>query len=107
LTTRAKLCDVSFQLRRGEILGLAGLMGAGRTETARAIIGADPLSSGTVKVNGRQVRITSPSAAARMGICYLSEGRKQLGVLPGQRVGGKISLPGPGGARHAVIAYAA
>src|SRR5699024_12107417 len=61
LRTRAKLRDVSFRLRRGEILGLAGLMGAGRTETARAIIGADPLSSGTVKVNGRQVRITSPS----------------------------------------------
>ena len=93
LRTRAKLRDVSFRLRRGEILGLAGLMGAGRTETARAIIGADPLSSGTVKVNGRQVRITSPSAAARMGICYLSEDRKQLGVLTGQSVRDNISLP--------------
>jgi len=93
LRTRAKLHDVSFRLRRGEILGLAGLMGAGRTETARAIIGADPLSSGTVKVNGRQVRITSPSAAARMGICYLSEDRKQLGVLTGQSVRDNISLP--------------
>src|SRR5699024_9292557 len=93
LRTRAKLHDVSFRLRRGEILGLAGLMGAGRTETARAIIGADPLSSGTVKVNGRQVRITSRSAAARMGICYLSEDRKQLGVLTGQSVRDNISLP--------------
>lgn len=93
LTTRAKLCDVSFQLRRGEILGLAGLMGAGRTETARAIIGADPLSSGTVKINGRPVRISSPSAAARLGICYLSEDRKQLGVLVGQSVRDNISLP--------------
>jgi ribose transport system ATP-binding protein len=96
LQTRAKLRDVSFHLRRGEILGLAGLMGAGRTETARAIIGADPLSSGTVKVNGRQVRITSPTAAARLGICYLSEDRKQLGVLVGQSVRDNISLPSLG-----------
>src|SRR5699024_1426184 len=93
LRTRAKLRDVSFHLRRGEILGLAGLMGAGRTETARAIIGADPLSSGIVKVNGRQVRITSPTVAARLGICYLSEDRKQLGVLVGQSVRDNISLP--------------
>jgi ribose transport system ATP-binding protein len=93
LQTRAKLRDVSFQLRRGEILGLAGLMGAGRTETARAIIGADPLSGGTVKINGASVRISSPSAAARLGICYLSEDRKQLGVLVGQSVRDNISLP--------------
>lgn len=93
LETRAKLRDVSFSLRRGEILGLAGLMGAGRTETARAIVGADPVFAGTLKVRGREVRITDPAAAARLGICYLSEDRKQLGVLVGQSVRDNISLP--------------
>lgn len=93
LRTRSKLHGVSFSLRRGEILGLAGLMGAGRTETARAIIGADPLSSGTVLLDGRRANISSPSVAARLGICYLSEDRKQLGVLVGQSVRDNISLP--------------
>lgn len=93
LWTKSKLRDISFDLRRGEILGLAGLMGAGRTETARAIIGADPLSSGAVFVNGRRVSISNPSTAARLGICYLSEDRKQLGVLVGQSVRDNISLP--------------
>src|SRR5699024_4166372 len=93
LRTRAKLRDVSFRLRRGEILGLAGLMGAGRTETARAIIGADPLSSGTEKANGPQLRITRPSVSCLMSSCYLSEDRKQLGVLTGQSVRDNISLP--------------
>ncbi|MCM1014002.1 sugar ABC transporter ATP-binding protein [Brevibacterium sp. XM4083] len=93
LQTKAKLRGISFDLRRGEILGLAGLMGAGRTETARAIIGADPLTAGTVSVDGRAVTIGSPAAAARLGICYLSEDRKQLGVLVGQSVRDNIALP--------------
>ena len=93
LTTKSKLRGISFDLRHGEILGLSGLMGAGRTETARAIIGADPMSSGELLVNGRSVRIPTPAAAARMGICYLSEDRKQLGVLVGQSVRDNISLP--------------
>lgn len=93
LATKAKLKGISFGLRRGEILGLAGLMGAGRTETARAIIGADPLSAGEIRFGGRRVRIPNPAAAARMGICYLSEDRKQLGVLTGQSVRDNIVLP--------------
>ena len=73
--------DVSFQLRRGEILGFSGLMGAGRTEVARAIYGADPFDSGEIFVNGQKVNITSPSVAVKHGICYLSEDRKRYGLL--------------------------
>ena len=72
--------DVSFELRRGEILGFAGLMGAGRTETARAVFGADPIESGTIEVHGRPVRIESPSDAVAEGIGYLSEDRKRYGL---------------------------
>jgi ribose transport system ATP-binding protein len=72
--------DVSFELRRGEILGFAGLMGAGRTETARAVFGADPIESGTIEVRGRPVRIESPSDAVAEGIGYLSEDRKRYGL---------------------------
>ncbi|MFC7404320.1 sugar ABC transporter ATP-binding protein [Georgenia alba] len=86
LSTRSLLRDVSFELHRGEILGFAGLLGAGRTETARAVIGADPRSSGTIEVGGRPVRIDQPSDAVRHGIGYLSEDRKQLGLMLEQSV---------------------
>ncbi len=72
--------DVSFSLRRGEILGIAGLIGAGRTETARAIFGADPLESGTIEINGKPVTISSPMDAVRNGLGYLSEDRKRFGL---------------------------
>jgi ribose transport system ATP-binding protein len=72
--------DVSFQLRRGEILGFAGLVGAGRTEVARAIFGADPFDSGDVLVRGHKVQIRRPSDAVRCGIAYLSEDRKRCGL---------------------------
>ena len=71
--------DVSFELRKGEILGFAGLMGAGRTETMRALYGADE-SSGEIWINGRKTRITSPRDAVRKGIGYLSEDRKRFGL---------------------------
>ena len=73
--------DVSFHLRKGEILGFAGLMGAGRTEVARALYGADPKDSGTVRINGRKVNIRNPEEAVRNGICYLSEDRKRYGLM--------------------------
>ncbi len=73
--------DVSFELRRGEILGFSGLMGAGRTETARALFGADPRDSGDVYVEGKKVSIHSPQDAVREGIGYLSEDRKRYGVV--------------------------
>ena len=81
LTRRGKFEDVSFKLRRGEILGFSGLMGAGRTEVARALFGADLPDSGTVRINGKPVRIRNTTAAVRHGIGYLSEDRKALGIL--------------------------
>ena len=73
--------DVSFELHKGEILGFSGLMGAGRTETARAIFGADPKESGDIYINGKKVEINSPQDAVRNGIGYLSEDRKQFGIV--------------------------
>src|SRR3954453_10159565 len=65
LRTRDLLRDVSFELRRGEILGFAGLMGAGRTEVARAIVGPDRIAGGTIRVHGRGVKIHTPAEAAK------------------------------------------
>ena len=73
--------DVSFELHEGEILGFAGLMGAGRTETARAIFGADPKQGGDIYVNGKKVNIGSPEDAVKLKIGYLSEDRKRYGVV--------------------------
>jgi ribose transport system ATP-binding protein len=84
--------DVSFTLRRGEILGLAGLMGAGRTEVARAIFGADPLDAGEIMVRGKAVKINSPTDAVAQGIGYLSEDRKHFGLATGLDVETNIVL---------------
>ena len=73
--------NVSFELHKGEILGFSGLMGAGRTETARALFGADPKQSGTIYINGKEVTINSPQDAVKLGIGYLSEDRKRYGVV--------------------------
>ena len=73
--------DVSFELRKGEILGFSGLMGAGRTETARALFGADPKESGDIYVNGKKVEIKTPEDAVKCGIGYLSEDRKRYGIV--------------------------
>ena len=95
--------DVSFSVRKGEILGLAGLMGAGRTEVARAIFGADPVEAGEVLVHGKPVTIRRPQDAVRAGIGYLSEDRKQFGLATGLDVRNNIALAtlsrftGPGG----------
>jgi len=86
LSTPTLLQDVSFDLRRGEILGFAGLIGAGRTELARAIIGADPKSAGKIFVNGRESNIKDPSDGVAAGIGYLSEDRKKFGLMLGQNV---------------------
>jgi ribose transport system ATP-binding protein len=80
------LKNVSFELRKGEILGFAGLMGAGRTELARALIGADPKTSGKIFLRGKEVKIKSPSDAVKSGIGYLSEDRKKYGLLLIQNV---------------------
>lgn len=73
--------NVSFKLRKGEILGFSGLMGAGRTEVARAIFGADKITDGTIKVNRKAVDIDTPCSAVRYGICYIPEDRKRYGLL--------------------------
>ncbi len=92
LSTPRLLRDVSFTVRRGEILGFAGLVGAGRTETARAIIGADRHSRGRIIVNGRPVKINHPADAVRHGIGYLSEDRKRFGLLLERTVNSNILL---------------
>jgi len=92
LSTRSLLRDVSFDLRRGEILGFAGLMGAGRTEVARAIVGADPISSGQIELHGKVVTTANPAQAAALRIGYLSEDRKALGVLLERNVRENIVL---------------
>jgi len=75
------LADIGFEVRRGEILGIAGLVGAGRTEMARAVFGADPFDSGRVTVEGRQVHIRSPQDAIRHGIGMVPEDRKQQALF--------------------------
>ena len=78
--------DVSFELHKGEILGFSGLMGAGRTETARALFGADPMDSGDIYVHGKKVTIKSPQDAVKAGIGYLSEDRKRYGCVVAKSV---------------------
>ncbi len=84
--------DVSFQLKRGEILGFAGLVGAGRTEVARALFGADRVEAGEVYVRGRKVPIKAPRDAVRLGIGYLSEDRKRYGLTLGMDVETNVVL---------------
>jgi len=74
------LKDCSFEVRSGEILGFAGLVGAGRTELARAVFGADPVDSGRVELEGREIQVKSPQAAIAAGIGYLTEDRKGAGL---------------------------
>ncbi len=93
LSTALLLKNVSFELQRGEILGFAGLMGAGRTETARALVGADPKTSGDVVVFGKPVHIATPADAVRKGIGYLSEDRKKYGLILPQSIAANIALP--------------
>ena len=83
LTRGTAIKDVSFRLRKGEILGFAGLMGAGRTEVARAIFGADPIDAGEILVHGGRAAIKSPADAVAHGIGYLSEDRKHFGLATG------------------------
>ncbi|MDO4432728.1 MAG: sugar ABC transporter ATP-binding protein [Aerococcaceae bacterium] len=81
LNSGSAVKDVSFELRKGEILGFSGLMGAGRTEVARCLFGADAKDSGTIEINGKVVNIQSPQDAIKCGIGYLSEDRKRYGCI--------------------------
>ena len=89
----AAVRGVSFELRRGEVLGLTGLVGAGRTEVARLLFGADRLDSGQILLDGRAVRIASPVDAIRNGICLLTEDRKAQGLVLGLSVRENFGLP--------------
>ncbi|MEY9910506.1 monosaccharide-transporting ATPase [Catenulispora sp. MAP12-49] len=91
LTDRHRLHDVSLEVAAGEVVGLGGLLGAGRSETAQAVIGAHP-AAGTVSVAGKQIRRRSPQAAVRAGIAMLAEDRKAEGVIPGLSVRENIVL---------------
>lgn len=86
--------DVSFTIHAGEILGLAGIVGAGRTETARMIFGLDPIGAGEIQLGGQPFRATSPAAAMKAGIGYLPEDRKGLSILPERSVSENFALTG-------------
>ncbi|PCK81096.1 sugar ABC transporter ATP-binding protein [Rhizobium sophoriradicis] len=85
--------DVSFDLHQGEVLGVAGLVGSGRTELLRAISGADRLTSGTVKVDATTLALSNPRAAIAAGIGLLPEERKREGIIPGRSVTSNMALP--------------
>lgn len=92
LTRGKEVQGVSFDVHRGEILGFAGLMGAGRTEVARIVFGADPRDSGEILVHGQPVDIRSPHAAVAAGIGYLSEDRKHYGLAVDMTVRANIAM---------------
>ena len=92
LERRGVLSDISFTLRRGEILGLCGLAGAGRSEVLRAIVGADRLDGGQIRLNGRPVRLASPRQAIRAGIGFAPEDRKTEGLFLDQSVKFNVTL---------------
>lgn len=92
LSRGRQIKDVSFDLRRGEILGFSGLMGAGRTEVARAIFGADPFESGEIWIHGKKVEMKIPEQAVENGVCYLSEDRKRYGCLLNKSVAANSAL---------------
>jgi ribose transport system ATP-binding protein len=92
LTRKGVLHDISFHLRRGEMLGIAGLVGAGRTEMARAVFGADAFDSGRILMHGQPVDIKSPAHAIRKGIALVPEDRKRQGILAHLSIKHNITL---------------
>ena len=90
--TNQKIKDISFQLKKGEILGIAGLVGAGRTEVARAVFGADTLTSGEIYIKGKKVKVKAPYDAINSGIALIPEDRKREGIMLSQSIGNNISL---------------
>jgi len=92
LTRHGAFRDITFEVRRGEVLGLAGLMGAGRTEVVSAIFGLTPADSGRITVKGRPVRIRKPGDAMRLGVGMVTEDRKGCGIVPEMAVAHNISL---------------
>ena len=93
LTRGKEVRNVSFSVRAGEVLGVAGLVGAGRTETMRAIFGADPKDAGKITLDGRCLRIKSPTDAVRAGIGLLPEDRKEQGTILAMSVRKNVTMP--------------
>jgi ribose transport system ATP-binding protein len=91
LSTRSKLRDVSFAMRRGEILGVFGLMGAGQAELARALFGLETVTDGTITINGRSCRLTGPADAIRHGMALISRDRRKS-LVPMLPTGPNLSL---------------
>jgi rhamnose transport system ATP-binding protein len=87
-----KFAGVSFEVRRGEVLGFAGLVGSGRTDVALSLFGIEPAELGTIELDGTKVKITSPQQALAHGIAYLSEDRRNLGLSLNQSVSANITL---------------
>ena len=92
LTRGRHLRNVSLSAKHGEILGMAGLLGSGRTEVARAIFGADKMENGSVKLNGKKINLNSPNDAINAGIAFLSEDRKAEGIIPEWSVRENLTL---------------
>jgi ABC-type sugar transport system ATPase subunit len=93
LTSPGRFADISFRVHAGEVVGLAGLVGAGRSEVAQAIFGLDPAARGDVFVRGTRVRVRSPRDAIRHGHGLVPEDRKQQGLVPGMRARENVTLP--------------
>lgn len=92
LSYAKKVCDISFEAKSGEILGVSGLMGSGRTEMAKTIFGEYKKSSGKIIIDGKKVNICSPKDSIEKGICYLSEDRKKEGLILGMSAGSNMTL---------------
>ena len=88
------LKNISFSVHRGEIVGITGLVGAGRTELVRAVFGADPIDSGEVLLDGRKVKVRSPQDAIKLGIGLLTEDRKNQGLVLGMKLRENVTLSG-------------
>lgn len=93
LNREGVLYDISLRVNRGEIVALFGLMGAGRTELARAVFGVDPIDSGTIYIEGRPVQVSSPSVAVDLGLGFVTEDRLGSGLLMGLSVAHNVTLP--------------
>jgi rhamnose transport system ATP-binding protein len=96
LTLPGTFSDISFEVRKGEIVGLGGLVGAGRTDVARAIFGIAPAASGTVSVNGKAVAIDDPSDAVALGLAFVPEDRAVAGIFRTLSVEENITAAVPG-----------
>lgn len=86
VSNRDKLKGISFEVKKGEVVGLAGLLGAGRTEIAKVIFGEDTHYTGSIKINGEKVKFRQPADAIKKGIAYCSENRATEGILPNMNV---------------------